>query len=294
MNTFFDQLKLRLRRKDAFVILLAINVAVFLLFTLLRIVVSFGQGNVGLLSVSGFFEDIFFFNTNFHFFLTHPWTIVTSIFTHVTFMHILFNLLVFYFAGEVFVHYFGSKPIIWVYLIGGITGNLFEFFINFLFYGNPSVTIIGASGSVMAIFMAIAIFKPDLKVRVFGVLELKIIYLAAFYFLLDFVNLGTNDGVAHFAHLGGALVGFLYARNPNLFSKLEKSFVSFQFPTFRKKKGMKKPIYNSRPVSDETYNARKKENQERVDAILDKISKYGYEGLSSEEKAFLFDQSHHK
>lgn len=296
MNTFLNTFRYRLKNKEPLIILLAINAFVFLLFTISNIFINLSNGSVWALSLNSYLQQVFFFNTDSYYFLTHPWTLITSIFTHVGLMHILFNMLIFYFAAEMFVYFFGRKKLIPLYLLGGIVGNLLEFAIGLVFQQNASMGIIGASGSVMAVFMAVAIFKPDFNVKLFGVFDVKIIYLAAFYFLLDFVNLGANDGIAHFAHIGGAIIGVIVARQQRNSNDILDHLLALskKFSPSYSKGYMKKPIRNTKPVSDDDYNLRKKEQQEKTDAILDKISKYGYDALTAEEKAFLFDQSHKK
>lgn len=282
MSDFFTDYKQRLAAKDIRLILLTINVAVFLLFTVLRIL------NISTVSVL-LSEQVFSFNTDPLFFATHPWTLITSIFTHYDLMHLLFNMLMFYFVSEAFVFYFNSQKLLWLYLLGGIGGNLLEFIFSFILPEQGAISIVGASGSVMAIFIAIAIYQPHLKVKLFGVLDMKIIYIAAVYFLLDFTRIGFNDGIAHFAHIGGAIIGFMSARNVQSSSNILNRATDFGNKITTKKP--KKPIYGGKKFTDEEFNATKKANQDKVDAILDKISKKGYDGLTAEEKDFLFHQS---
>ncbi|MBN9293134.1 MAG: rhomboid family intramembrane serine protease [Flavobacteriia bacterium] len=295
MSDFFTSFKQRLSAREPRTILLTINVTVFLLFTILKILLATSGGSGTFAAALFWFDNIFSFRTDFSFFLTHPWTIITSIFTHYTFEHIFFNMLMFYFTSEMFVYFFGSRKLVWVYLLGGITGNLLELLAGFLISGGAHpISIIGASGSVMAIFMAVALYKPQLKVKLFGIFEVKIIYLAAFYFLWDFTRIGINDGIAHFAHLGGALIGFLSSRHVQSPSNILNRTDALWKSLTQRKSGLKKPVQGKRPVSDDVYNANKKAKQDRVDAILDKISRHGYEGLTAEEKDFLFNQSNRR
>ncbi len=288
MSDFFTIYKQRLRARDPKLLLLTINVAVFLLFTVLTMLKA---GEIAMFLS----ENVFIFKTNPVFFATHPWTILTSIFTHFSFSHLFFNMLMFYFVAQMFVHFFNGRKLVWIYLLGGLTGNLLELIVSVIVYGNEqSISVVGASGSVMAIFIAIAIYQPHFKVNLFGAFEIKIIYIAAIYFVSDFARIGFDDGIAHLAHLGGALIGFLSARNvqspSNILNRTDRLWK--KITTRQPKKP--KPIFGGKPFTDEEFNATKKANQEKTDAILDKISKRGYEGLTAAEKDFLFNQSKRK
>lgn len=295
MADFFTSYKQKLKEKDALTVLMTINLVIFLLFTICRIAYQATQGNEFFAAGLMWLDQVFSFRTDLGFFLTHPWTIVTSIFTHYTFEHIFFNMLMFYFTAEMFVYFFGKRKLVWVYLLGGIAGNLLELLTGIIMNpGAEPISIIGASGSVMAVFMTIALYQPKMKVKLFGLLEVKIIYLAVFYFLWDFTRIGFNDGIAHFAHLGGALIGFLSAKGAhlptNILNRVDRLWLSWSSKKEKKTK-MKKPVYGGRPMTDEAYNAKKKEEQDRMDKILDKVAKSGYDGLTAAEKEFLFNES---
>ena len=163
---------------------------------------------------------------------------------------------------------------------------------------NSQSIIVGASGSIMAIFMAVAMYKPNTKIMLFGILPVPIMLLAGVYFVYDLLSLGMPDGTAHFAHIGGGIIGVITVKsidNPkNILIRFtrftDKIFALFQRDFFPKKSKLKVE-HGGRPLTDEEYIEQKKANQARVDAILDKISKSGYESLSSKEKEFLFQQS---
>jgi len=187
------------------------------------------------------------------------------------------------------------------YILGGLFGGLLEILTHLLFpnIGVEGAVIVGASGSIMAIFMALAFYRPQLEIRLFGVLPVRLFVLALLFLLSDLFAIGSNDGTAHFAHLGGALLGYLSVRNLNsskniitMFSKFLDRIFSFFKGLFGPKK-MKVVKTDRRPEfkSDEQYAMEKKQNQEKIDAILDKISRAGYDSLSKHEKDFLFKQS---
>ena len=152
----------------------------------------------------------------------------------------------------------------------------------------------------MAIVLCMAFLKPNIQVSLFGVLPVPIIYLGLFFLLIDFISLGMNDGTAHFAHLGGAIIGMAASQRPHSqnnivygFERLLSSIGNF-FRSFRNRSTVRVAYKNKqdpRKMTDEDFNLDKKKRQELVDRILDKISKSGYESLSKAEKEFLFKQT---
>lgn len=283
-NTFIDDLKQRYRTGGMHIKLIFVNAAVFLLIGIVHVFSNLSGFN------SGFLGDIFSLEANFHGLLTKPWGLFTSIFAHFGILHFLFNMLFLYFAGSMLEQFFGPKRLLLIYILGGISGGLFEVLAHEIFprlMSQPSV-IVGASGSIMAIFVALAFYRPNLQV-ILIMFPVKIIYLAIIYIAADFLSLGLNDGTAHFAHLGGALFGILAVRNPhssrNFLTQLENLFT-------RKPSARRSPLTAQRGgKTDYDYNLEKKARQEKTDAILDKISKSGYESLTKAEKEFLFNQS---
>jgi predicted Co/Zn/Cd cation transporter (cation efflux family) len=154
----------------------------------------------------------------------------------------------------------------------------------------------------MALFTAMSIYRPNIEVSFFNIFPLKLIYLALFFIVLDIITLGIKDGTAHFAHLGGAVFGFwsiqklISSSNVVVFVQLILNkminFFKNLFSGNRKlkvKKGVK--TRSTEFKTDEDYNLEKKRKQEKTDAILDKISKSGYDSLTKTEKDFLFNQS---
>lgn len=251
--------------------------------------------------IDTYINPVFGLHTNFKEFITHPWTLFTSMFTHYSLLHLLFNMIFLYFAGQLFEQLFNRKRLLYTYILGGIAGGLLEVIAHGIF---PKLQIfndivIGASGSIMAIFIAIAFYRPSLKVNLFGILPVRIIILAGVFILIDLLALGSMDGTAHFAHLGGAILGILSIQNiqssGNIVSRTQRfgdSILRFfskdKSTEFKVKKGGSRMPHTK---IDEEYALNAKRRQERVDKILDKISKSGYESLTKEEKNFLFNQS---
>ena len=200
--------------------------------------------------------------------------------------------------GKLLQEYLGGKKLLSTYILGGISGGiLYIITYNFfpLFHSSGIyIPMLGASASIMAVTVASATLLPDYRVHLFLIGEVSLKYIAGFLVIVDLISFGSNDQVAHFAHLGGALFGFTYIRQlkkgndlagwfHKLMDKLAGGFGSSQRP------GMK--VKYKRTVDDETFVTNKRARQERTDEILDKISKSGYGSLTNEEKEFLFKSS---
>ena len=282
-RNFLSELKHELLKGKMNHRLLIINVAIFIF-----IQVWLAIGRLG-----GVPDDIiyhiFTLDPNFTRLLYHPWGILTSIFSHFDFIHLLFNMVFLYFAGKIYEDIFSSKRLLITYIIGGIFGGIAEIAIQSLFFPlKESALVVGASGSIMAIFVAVAFHSPNMKVQLFGRFSIRLYFVALFFLIQDIIGIGKNDGIAHFAHLGGAIFGVLSVQNSTLLNRIETGFTSL----FKGKFGTsKKQQPKSRFKSNEDYNQERREQQIQTDKILDKISKGGYESLTKQEKDFLFKQS---
>jgi membrane associated rhomboid family serine protease len=291
-RNFIDELKHQLRAGTMTNRLIIVNVCVFLGILLLK--KSLLLFNIDPLMSDAWIHHLLDLNSAFPAFIRAPWGLVTSIFTHEQFGHLLFNMLFLYFSGRFFEQYFSRKKLWLTYLFGGIAGGILEILANNLFPAlqGTNVVILGASGSIMAIFTALAFYQPNLQVSLFGVFPIRIYFLALFFLFKDLINLGTDDQIAHFAHLGGALFGLLSIQNlhssKNILTKLDGFFSRFT-SIFTREKKVK--TTRTRFKTDEEFNSEKRQKQVKMDQILDKISKSGYDSLSKAEKDFLFNQS---
>ncbi len=224
-----------------------------------------------------------------------PWTVITYMFLHEDFLHLLFNMMVLYSGGTIFLQYLSQKQLFQTYIFGGLAGALF-FILAFNTFPvfeaiNSRAIALGASASVLAILVAISVYVPQYTVNLMFIGPIRLKYLALIFLLLDFFSIqGSNPG-GHIAHLGGAFWGFLYIM------MLKNKFDFYRiFDVFKRRK-LKVAYRNSdsqqpkRPLSDEEYNQKRNEYGARVDVILDKISKSGYASLTEEEKEFLFRMS---
>ena len=280
--SFITNTQTRFRQANIVEKLIYINVAVFA-FTLLTTVFS----NL-FESQFNFIIKWFSLNSNFDFFITKPWTIISYGFLHADFIHILFNLIVLYYFGNLFIQYFTQKQLLTFYLLGTLFGGIF-FLISYSYFPlllNQNVPLVGASAGISAIIIGIATYMPNyqLKLRLIGFVKLW--HLAAIYIALDVLQLAGNNAGGHFAHLGGALFGFLYVNQAST-TKTKSWFDIGSIFNFKKKP--LKTVYKSKKTKN-TKQANTTYKQQKINVILDKISKSGYDTLSKEEKDFLFKQ----
>lgn len=299
-KNIFQDLKYRFQFGGMHVKLLFVNAIVFIFIGFLHVFTRL-LGNVEIeQSTSILLHDIFALQADFLGLITKPWGLITSIFSHFEFMHFLFNMLFLFFAGQLYEQLFGGRKLLNIYILGGIAGGILEIVAHELFpaLSNSQSIVVGASGSIMAIFIAAAMYRPNTKIMLFGILPIRIIVLAGIYFIYDLLSLGMPDGTAHFAHIGGGIIGVISVKTMDKPNNILTRFARFTdkiFAIFKRDFFKKKNTLNvergGRPLSDEEFIARKKENQAKTDAILDKISKSGYESLTSKEKEFLFKQS---
>ncbi|MFA5781344.1 MAG: rhomboid family intramembrane serine protease [Bacteroidales bacterium] len=229
------------------------------------------------------------------FLLQKPWTIFTYMFLQENFFHLLFNMIMLYFGGILFLQFLGSKKLISTYIIGGLAGATvyilaFNFFPVFNEISRCSVAL-GASASVLAVLVAIAVYVPEFSVRLFLFGSIKLKYIVLILVLIDILSIEKENPGGHIAHLGGALWGFTYIllmkKNRDIYS-IFNPFGNFFKNLFKPKPKLKVEYKKERPLTDDEYNKAKAEKQKKIDAILDKISKNGYANLSKEEKEFLF------
>lgn len=300
------------RYNNAHVQLILINIAVFLALAVPYVIMNMtGMDKYFLavhnnLAIPALFSD----------FVTRPWTILTYAFIHDLsgILHILFNMLTLYWFGRIFVEYLGSDKLIAVYVLGAISGALFYLlaYNTIPFYVTNAVAaklasvqafgdvglgiqMVGASGAINAIVVATATLLPDYTLFLLFIGPVRIKYIAAVVVFLSFLGtVGTNAG-GNIAHLGGALIGFIYIKQLQSGNNWGQ-WITITLDWFRNlfKPRMKvKVTYRNQDTSARGAKASKGSNvsQEELDAILDKISAGGYESLTKDEKEKLFNAS---
>jgi membrane associated rhomboid family serine protease len=214
--------------------------------------------------------------------LVRPWTLVTYMFVHGGFFHLFFNMIILFFFGPPLEGLWGGREFVKFYLVAGLGGAAF----SYLFAYNAGV--VGASAAMYGVMLAFAMNWPEMPIHIWGILPVKAKWLVGFLAAVSILSLvgGQEDGVAHFAHLGGFAAGFLYL-------KLDDRLTS-QLGRLREFVDRRKLTVSPGSGGDESPGAPRRtarRNEDRVldevDRVLDKISESGLQSLSEDELELL-------
>lgn len=241
-------------------------------------------------SKSNFIIEWFSLFSSFEIWITRPWSIITYGFLHGGFFHLLFNCIALYYFGRLFLDYFTPKQLLTFYLLGTFFGGILYMiaYNYFPIFKDQVAPLVGASAGVYAIIIGVATYIPNYQLYFRFIGPVKVWHLAAIFILLDLLQLAGSNGGGHFAHLGGAIFGFLYVSQA---SNKEIGLFRIVSNIFKTKNKPLKTVYKSpKKKQKRAGKINQDENQKKIDAILDKISKSGYNALSKEEKEFLFKQ----
>lgn len=267
---------------------------------LLFFVLTFAFNTIGFFFQiqTNYFVEWLIFPSDLFEFLFQPWSIITYAFLHSGFFHILFNLLVLYFSGRIFLEFFAPQKMINFYILGAIFGAL-VFMLSYnlfpVFNEIGSSKLLGASAGVMAILVGIATKVPNYGVRFLLFGNVKLWVIAVIFVVLDFIRIPLGNPGGHLAHLGGAFIGYYYANqlakgnDIGAFIERAMNYLQSLFDGSSRSKNNMKTVHKSTQRKATATRVSKTEKQKRVDQILDKISKSGYDSLTKEEKDFLFD-----
>ena len=210
-----------------------------------------------------------------------PWSLISYMFIHDNFIHLLFNLIWLHFGGKLFLQYLNQKQLLYTYILGGLFGGIL-FIIAFnnlpaLIPYSENAKALGASASVLAIFFAIATYIPNFQVSIPFIGFIKLKHIALIYIILDFLNIPNGNAGGHIAHLGGAIFGFFYVKQfiQKSAKNKQNQFLSYLKNIFNFQKSKNKKSYKMK----------------EIDLILEKISKSGYNSLTKIEKELLFKSS---
>lgn len=283
MNNFIEQIKRRLRLANIVEQFIYLNIAVFILSYLLETLAWLVQGDTSLVTHWFALQD------NFPALLSKPWTLVTYGFLHGDFLHILFNLIVLFYFGNLFLDFFSKRDFLIYYFLGIVLGGL-VYILSYTYFPslkNENSILVGASAGIMAIVIGIATKIPNYAMHFRFIGGIKLWYIALGLVLFDLIQLPAGNTGGHLAHLGGALTGYLLTHFA-LGSGKRSGGSLFNLFRSKKQKPLKTVYKNKAPQKPKEFDT---EHQKKIDSILDKISKSGYEALSREEKDFLFKTS---
>ena len=282
------------RYNNAHVQLIIINVVIFLA---LAVVFVFSK-------ISGFdpvFEIVhnqFSIPPKFSDFILRPWTIISYAFAHslTDIFHILFNMLGLYWFGKLFIEYLGNDKLTALYVLGALSGGVLYLLmfntIPFFVERSAFSGMVGASAAVFAVMTATATLLPNYTFYLLFLGPVKIKYIVFFYIVVSFIgSVGPNAG-GNLAHLGGALMGFIYVKQLQVgvnWGGWITSILEWIKSLFHAKPKVKVTYRKTEPVKK--ANNFNKATQEEIDTILDKISDKGYESLTKDEKEKLFNAS---
>ncbi|MCL5267367.1 MAG: rhomboid family intramembrane serine protease [Bacteroidetes bacterium] len=260
------------------------------------------------------FGNVYIYNVFFRLFALYPlgqgflvWQLVTYLFLHGGFFHIFFNMLALWFFGVELEHVWGTRRFLIYYFLCGIGAGLSNVFLTPLFTV-PAPTI-GASGAIYGVLIAFGMLFPDAPVFIYFLFPIKAKYFVAIFIAIELFYgvTGTGTGIAHFAHLGGAFVGFVYLmlyRRSIPGTSAFSDFTSRTLANIRGKIQYRRSYSRKNVITDARFtdvgkgssgrDVRSEKgdvDQSKLDEILDKISASGYDSLTEEEKRVLFNAS---
>lgn len=294
---FIDEIKRSYSQGSMLLKLIFINIAVFFLLHIVVIVAMlFNVDGNELLS----WVEL---PSNLSQLIRKPWTLLTYMFSHYGLLHILFNMLWFYWLGRIFMEFFSPKQLTGLYLLGGWGGAaLYLLAYNLLpYFAGQNGLLLGASASVIAIVVATAVYAPDYKIGLLFIGEVSIKWIAIVTVAIDLLGLDAGNIGGNIAHIGGAIVGAWFAlrikRGRDITRPLNACIDtvvglfngrSLKMPDFKREKRQsgkekKEPQHANRPVDTIS--------EDELDNILKKIKVAGYDALTDEEKDKLFKAS---
>lgn len=288
MNLFEEIKHNYLQSNQAVKRIIAINVAVFLVLAVLNVFAFLFNSSFSTTIINSYFT----LPASLTSFLYRPWSIVTYMFLHSGFFHILFNMLWLYWMGNLLQEYLGNKRVYQAYFIGGVFGGLVYMLAYNVFPAFTAVKdvsyALGASAGVLSVVVAAATLLPNFEIRLMFLGSIKLKWIALVSVGLDLISIPNGNAGGHIAHLGGALFGYLFIKHLYTNSIFDKLFDGIG-NLFNKKSRLKVHY----KTNNKTNQPKSAQTQIDVDEILDKISKSGYESLSKREKEILFKASNH-
>ena len=283
-RSFRDEIRYIWQTKGVLSRIILLNVAVFAIVAILRVFMYL----LGMQDLHNLLVYYLSLPADTSSFITHPWSLITYAFLHEGIFHILFNMLVLYWFGRLLMDFLAHKHLRNLYILGAVVAGIFYILIYnvFPYYEGAAdrTVLLGASGAVYAVVLGAATLLPDYSLHLIFIGPVRIKYIALVYVFLSFIGIvGANSGGA-LAHLGGALLGYLYIiymrRGVNLGAAVDAIFALFENNPKAQTHRTKKKRYPSKHSQ--------RDQQSEIDTILDKISESGYDSLTKEEKEKLF------
>lgn len=286
MNLFQEIKYNYLQSNHAVKRIIAINVAVFLVLAVVNVFSFLLRSGVSTQS----FTTYFTLPATLSAFIYKPWSLISYMFLHDGFFHILFNMLWLFWMGNILHEYLGNKRVYQSYFLGGIFGGIIYMLAYNLFPAfNEAKHVsyaLGASAGVLSVVVSAATLLPDYQIRLLFFGDVKLKWIALISVVLDLISIPNGNAGGHIAHLGGALFGFLFIKYLYTNTVFDKFFDKIG-NLFSKKSKLK--VHYKTTQNGNSVNI--KVSQHEIDLILDKISKSGYESLSKREKEILFKAS---
>ena len=265
--------------------IILINVIVFVVLSILEVFITLSGGG----TIFKTFVNKLMLPAAFTTFILQPWSLISYFFLHLSFSHILWNMLFLYWFGKIIHDNIGNNAVISLYVLGGIIGGLsYMALFNIIpFYGDrvSDSLMLGASAGVFSIVAGSATLLPNYTFNLLFLGPIRIKYIALFYILLSFLDVTGSNAGGEIAHLGGALIGYLFIRQLQNGVNMGEGIIKI-INIFNKKRSSK--IKQDLPVNDDV---KPDISQDEIDKILDKISESGYSSLSKKEKEKLFNAS---
>ena len=265
--------------------IILINVIVFVVLSIWEVCITLSGGGI----IFKTFVNKLMLPAAFTTFILQPWSLISYFFLHLSFGHILWNMLFLYWFGKIIHDNIGNNAVISLYVLGGIIGGLsYMALFNIIpFYGDrvSDSLMLGASAGVFSIVAGSATLLPNYTFYLLFLGPVRIKYIALFYILLSFLDVTGSNAGGEIAHLGGALIGYLFIRQLQNGVNMGEGIIKI-INIFNKKSSSK--IKQDPPINDEV---KPDISQDEIDKILDKISESGYSSLSKKEKEKLFNAS---
>ena len=287
-NFIIEDIKNAWNKKDNGLIkIIIINIIVFVSVSFIQVILTIS----GLSSFFTLLINKLMLPASLGTFILQPWSIISYFFLHMSFMHILWNMLFLYWFGKIITDNIGNNALISLYVLGGIIGGLlYMATYNIIPYYGERVSeslMLGASAGVFSVVVGSATLMPNYTFYLLLIGPVRIKYIALFYVLLSFFDVAGSNAGGEIAHLGGAFIGYIFIKQLQNGVNIGEGIINL-INLFNKKKRKKE---SKRDVSQDLRKGSIEPSQDEVDKILDKISDSGYSSLTKKEKERLFNAS---